>query len=445
MSTLRRRSMPVSMIFILIGAALIDSSVASGFVRSEIPEIYDDYEGVELAVKLAVDGKLKLAEKVLNATDARKSKNDAISKSNRERVLGLLLEEIATGKGDLEKASGHFSSAIKLFNSPEIFYDQQRVDFARQDYSSCVNSVRKLRAQHPLQLANATASRIRTAVKCFRNSAEQSTGTERRLLRIEALSLVEFAVKNQPQLKLHPVIASERVELVSDLGFNQAAADEAISILKGMAAAGQTGISSFALDLVERVKLEPGYLSRNFSEKILQAAQIYSPANEQEDIMAAKAKQAFAFGRPLASAMAFEQLAKFKSASNSQVYLAAIELYRLAGWRSHANDLVQLVADPKDRLRARISGFFERDETAKIAAMFPSLDRHLLDEEEWIYLGAFARLQSGGWREEGPNAPVKWLTRLKRPENRDKASILRQLVADCQSSRIGNVNATCAL
>ncbi len=71
----------------------------------------------------------------------------------------------------------------------------------------------------------------------------------------------------------------------------------------------------------------------------------------------------------------------------------------VAGWPSHANELIQLIDDPKDRLRARVSGFFERDETAKIAAMFPSLDRHLLDDEEWIYLGAFARLQSGGWQE----------------------------------------------
>jgi hypothetical protein len=73
---------------------------------------------------------------------------------------------------------------------------------------------------------------------------------------------------------------------------------------------------------------------------------------------------------------------------------------------------------------------------AKIAAMFPSLDRHLLDEEEWIYLGAFARLQSGGWHEDGATAPVRWLAKLKRPENREKATVLRQLVADCRDGKI---------
>ncbi|MBN8541457.1 MAG: hypothetical protein J0L82_13780 [Deltaproteobacteria bacterium] len=419
----------------LLVPVLFAATIASAFVRSEIPDSYDDYEGIDLAVKLAEDGKFKLADRVLKSTTNEKKDSDLRSQANRERVLGLLLEESAKGKSDLKNASVHFENAIRMFGSPVFYFDQQRVDLARMDYSSCVESVRGLKSRFPSELPNATPTRIRTAVKCFRLVAEQSARKDGQILRSEALALLDRAVKQNPTLLLNPVIASERVEVLADLGFRYVSAELAIETMKGMSNAGQKGISNFGLDIVDRLKLESGFLARHFAEKILQAALVYSPSGEQEDVLAAMAKLSFSNGQTLASATAFEKLSSYNSESKSQVYLASIELYRLAGWRSHANQLVQRIEDPKDRLRARVSGFFERDETAKIAAMFPSLDRHLLSDEEWVYLGAFARLQSGGWQEDGPNAPVKWLARLKRPENREKAAVLRQLVADCKSNQ----------
>jgi hypothetical protein len=421
------------MSFPLLLAVLITVCDASGYVRSEIPDSYDDYEGIDLAVKLAEDGKLKLADRVLKATAIEGKHANLRSKANRERVLGLLMEESASGKSDLSKATVHFENAIKISESPVFYFDHQRLELARAEYSSCVESVRKLKSRFPSEILTATASRLRTAVKCFRLMAEESSPKNGQTLRFEALSLLDRALKQQPALLLNPVIALERVEILGDLGLKNASADLAIETMKGMYNAGHKGISNFGLDIVDRLKLEQGFLARHFSEKILEAARVYSPPDEQEDVIAAMAKLSFAHGKTLASAMAFERLSGFQSESKSQVYLASTELYRLAGWRSHANEIVQRIEDPKDRLRARVSGFFERNETAKIAAMFPSLDRHLLNEEEWVYLGAFARLQSGGWQEEGPNAPVKWLAKLKRPENREKAAVLRQLVADCKA------------
>jgi len=402
------------------------SSVASAYVRSEIPDSYDEFDGIDLAVKLAEDGKFKLAEKVLKAVPSNTEKSSRKSRANRERILGLLVEDSANGNGDLEKASVHFANALKLFDSPEFHFDKQRVDFARQEYASCTNSVRTLINRDRSIVTTSSPSRIRIAVRCLRLS-DQST---------EALNLLFFAMKQQPNLKLNSALASEQVEVLFELGLHEAGTDFAIETMKAMSVVGQIGISSFALDLVERVKLGDNFFKRRFNEKILEAAQVFSTKNEQEDVLAARAKTFYSQGKSLTSAMAFERLLKLKSDQTSQVYLATVELYRLSGWRGWANHLAQYIDEPKDRLRARVSGFFERSEMAKIAAMFPSLDRHLLDEEEWIYLGAFARLQSGGWHEDGATAPARWLSKLKRPENREKATVLRQLVADCRDGKI---------
>lgn len=400
---------------------------ASAVVRSDIPDSYDDFEGIELAVKLAEDGKFKLAEKVLAASQSLNNNLDRKSRANRERVLGLLLEESASGKPDLERASQHFAAALKIVESLEFHIDKQRVDFAREDYASCTESVRRSKAQ----LSSSSASRIRIASKCLRKSKRAP----------EALDLINLALKNQPVLKINPVIASEKVEILIDLGFNEVALEVAIATMKSMANVGQLGVSSFALDLVDLLKDRSSFLETRFSEKVLEAAQVYSANEEKEDVVAARAKLSYSKGKSLTSAMSFENLLAHKADQKSQIYVAAIELYRLSGWRSLASNLVPYIDDPKDRLRARVSGFFERNEMAKVAAVYPSLDRHLLDEEEWIYLGAFARLQSGGWEEVGTNAPVRWLAKLKRPENREKAAVLRQLVSDCQTG----LNQPCSL
>lgn len=404
--------------------------IASAFVRSEIPDSYDDFEGIDLAVKLAEDGKFKLAEKVLLATPAKSfNKNEVAqfrTQANRERVLGLLIEESANGKTDLEKAALHFANAIKLSDRPEFHFDKQRVDLSRQDFSSCTDSVRKLNRRDPSIVATTTPSRIHISVKCLRFARSNA----------EALAVLDLVFQLQPKLKVNSVLATERVEILMDLGLSETAANFAIETMKRMSHGGQLGISNFALDLVDRVKLGDSYLNRRFAEKVLEAAQVFSTKNdqknEQEDALAAKAKLFYSQGKSLASALAFESLLKFKTEQTSQIHLATVELYRLSGWRASANHLISFIKEPKDRLRARVTGFFERGETAKIAAMFPALDRHLLDEEEWVYLGAFARLQSGGWYENGTAAPVGWLAKLKRRENREKAAILRQMVLDCR-------------
>ena len=404
-------------------SVVLSAPLALAFVRSEIPESYDDFEGTELAVKLAEDGKFKLAEKVLSVSQTLDRKSHA----NRERVLGLLLEESASGKSDLAKASQHFAASLKIVESTETHFDKQRVDFAREDYLGCSESVRRSR----MQLSSSSASKIRIATKCLRQANSLP----------EALDLIRLVLKSQPSLRVNPVIASERVEILVDLGLHEVALEIAIATMKDMANLEQPGISSFALDLVDQHKNNANFLHSRFAEKLLEVAQVYSNKSEKEDVVAARAKLSYSKGKSLTSAMAFEDLLALKSDQKSQVYLAAIELYRLSGWRSYANHLIPSIDEPKDRLRARVSGFFERNELAKVAAVYPSLDRHLLDEEEWIYLGAFARLQSGGWAEDGSNAPVRWLAKLKRPENREKSAVLRQMVNDCRTDR----NQPCAL
>ncbi len=414
--------------FFVFPLCLLAASSAWGVARTEIPDIYDDYDGVDLALKLVLDGRGRLAERVLKDVDNKKLALTLKSQSNLERVLGLLAEESASGKTDLDRAALHFSQALKLFESPELHFDVQRVDLARQSFATCVESVRQVKFEA------ATVPQLRTAIRCYRlRASEVKNPRSKNDLLVEAHSVLSTVVSAQPSYRANPLIRSEQVELLLDLGLEEEALELALATMRKMNRGGVKGVSTFALDLSDRTQSGFRTGGSRFRARLLESARYLVAEDEQEEVLAANAKLAYSEGKSLTSAMAFEQLAGVMKESKSQVQSAVIELLRLSGWRSRADSMISKIDDPKERLRARVTGFFERDETGKVAAMFPSLDRHFIEDDDWIYLGAFARLQSGGWIENGPDSPVRWLAKLKGTENREKSATLRQFVDICRT------------
>lgn len=398
----------------------------SAIDRSKLPEAYDELDGDELLLKLGIDGRIKELRELSRDVGFRHP-----DQTLALHARALLLE--ADGKP--EEALKILAQAIPIAKSREqklaVARDHLRLTIQSKQASLCDLSLSVLLsspASPPLDL--------RLAASCYALSGVKGE--------LRAVSFLDDEVKKNPALRFHPIILAERTRIWTNLGLIHVAEEElfeavASSELKSASSPGfKTEVSGIVMDFLETVRNRK-WGRPPFGEKLLARISHFEGIKDREAVLGLEAQRMYSLGKKVLTATRFEQLLAIQP-DDANYAVVASALYRLMGWRVTAGHVAMLIGDPKVRLKLVGSNYLEDGQLAKIAALFPSLDRSLYggdinqaDTQEWIYLGAFARLQSGGWSERGSQSPMLWLRYVKQSDLREKATTLRNLVEDCRS------------
>lgn len=390
--------------------------------RSKLPETYDELDGDDLLLRLALDGRLKELREL-------------------EREVGFRRADQAPAlyaKAFLQEADGQHEAALAnlALAIERAVVREQRIAAAREHLRLAIQGKRpefcdvglaallKSKGMSPLDHRQVSAC---YALKGLKGE-------------LRAVSYLDTQIEKDGALRFQPLVLAERVRLWTKLGLLHLAESElslAISRDKPSAGGGNA-LSGIVMDFLEGARTQK--LGRPpFGERLLAQVSHMDGVQDREALLGLEAQRMFALGQKINTVTRFEQLARLQPQETNYAIVAS-ELFRLMGWKITANRVAMSIADSKARVKLVAAEYLEAGQMAKLAAMFPSLDRSLYggdmseaETQEWVYLGAFARFQSGGWLDRSSLGPMQWLRYLKSDSLREKALSLRNLVEDCRS------------
>lgn len=396
-----------------------NAQVHAAIDRAKLPESYDELDGDELILRLAIDGRIGPAKTVLREAGFK----------NKDEYFALHAQALlADERGDATEALNFLVRAIEKAKSKN-----ERLAAARDHVRIALQAKRRSDCEFGIRFLLSNSSQMspldhRQVAVCYSLSGRAGE--------LRAIGYLDQLLAKKEEIRFHPLILSERVRIWSALGMLNVAERELLSATSRKEL--RSEISGLVLDFLE--KAQTLKLGRPpFGNQLLVQTIHSVTANDRESLLSFEAQRMFVQGQKVMTAMRFEQLARENRGEATASAVVASEIYQLMGWRYTANRIAMSIEEPKARLKLIGSDYLESGMMGKVAALFPSLDRSLFGGEladertqDWIYLGAFARLQSGGWSELGQNSPVSWLRHLKSPVYRDKAVALRNLAEDCR-------------
>lgn len=385
----------------LLWLFVFSTSVSQAIPRSEIPEIYDDLDGSELALRLVLDGKIALAQRVHADLPSDQGPSATLA-----RVRGLLAEEA----GDLRVADRELAlAAMRLSSvgrvSEELSVERSRVASGLQKWSECVRLLTP-------SVAIKKAETAITYIRCLAAAGEKQS----------AFDVSAQAVRAHPQ---NVALIRERIAILVTLDLVQTAAREARLAVQQMAKASDTATLAFELyDLI--LPRDP-----RSAQALLELAVLRFGDHE---VRAKRAQHLFRQHQALMSATEFAALAP----SHPQYYLPASELSRLTGRDVEGARLAMMIPDARDRFRQRATFDLASGRIPIVGTLAASFDRTFpgrLDsqDEDWAYAIAYSRLRTGAWREQGPLSPAGLLSRIRRSDLLEKSVQLRSRIGDCAS------------
>jgi hypothetical protein len=408
---------------------------AQSAIRQQLPESYDDFQGLELALRLAQDGQVKWSKEVL-LTEERAGRAPLRGSALAHRIRGLLAEEA----GELVQAETELNQALQLTHQDDVRLELARVQLDRGTALQAHFTLAKV--INPLQKLWSNPEGARLRLRAARDSRrhqdllkdvdqltrELASSANRGRVGLQASSSSDLAWMSPASLR-------ELIGFALDLELRQQAMQLAISALQRLPATPgsirSTAATEFA-ELFRKVSAVPE------AEQILEAGlllgEVEAQPFPQEDVLALRAKLAFQKGEAFTAAEFYRMLSRI-----SPVYAhPASELSRLASWSVQAQDLAIQIPASKDRWRQQATLALADGQVAQLAAMSESFDRLFLpnlssEDETWLYAVAYARLQMGEWRRTGESSPRQWLSRIRRGDLVEKSTQLRQAVDDCRS------------
>lgn len=388
-------------VFFLV-ASLLFTSVANAGIRKEIPESYDDFQGIELALRLALDGRHRLAQKVIEAENPKESSALLL------RVQGLLAEEA----GDLRLAQKKMAQALEESTSPAQWIELGRVQVALEAWPSASKSFDKAGSE---VLRSSEVALL--ALKAYRRAGQWILGW----------NLLQ-GLKSSGGLESAAVLT------------------EALLLLR------QMGLSIEAKDLIlsrwaqnpQRVSSEAVALSEVFGAGSREAAEVLEAANllprdpnSTAEISAQLGRVLFSQGQTLSSAMVFQRLV---AGDLSQAHPTS-ELFRLAGWRKESEQWAVLIPESQSRWVQQATLAVEAQRSPVMAALADSFDRRLatsasLSEQDWLYAIAFSKLETEGASGPKERGPLRYLSRITRPDLMDRVLEMRKVYEVCDQSQL---------
>lgn len=415
----------------------------SAAIRHKLPEVYDDFQGLELALRLVQDGQVNWSKEVLRAEE-HAGRVPRQGSALAHRVRGLLAED----SGDLTRAEAELSVALSLNNEDEVRVELARVQLDRGTPERAHLTLKQVAKPHLVIWATpeGTGLRLRSARGSGRHN-ELNADVARLAAELTNAKLVgglRTSSGNSPNKKsqdaelrwMSPASLRELVGFALDLQLRQKAKEIAIAALKRMPTSPSSIRSTAATELAEQFRQAQAV---GEAEQILEAALLLNDPGlqlaAQEDVLAQRAKLAFQKGEAFTAAEFYRKLSGI-----SPVYAhPASELSRLANWSVQSQQFAVLIPSAKDRWRQQATLALAQGQVAQLAAMSESFDRLFLpnvstEDETWLYAVAYARLQIGDWRRVGESSPRTWLSRIRRSDLIEKSTQLRQAVDDCRSA-----------
>jgi hypothetical protein len=417
------------------------TSESQSAIRQQLPEVYDDYQGLELALRLIQDGQVKWSKEVFT-TEERAGRAPRQGSALAHRVRGLLAEE----SGDLTQAEVELAEAMRLSNQDEIKIELARVQLDRGTPERAHLTLNGIAKPDVMLWAKPEGTRLRL------RSARDAGRHNELISEVSRLTadLRKATVSKSPRPEsagrpgaripwMSPASLRELIGFALDLQLRQQAKEVAILSLQQLPTSPSSIRSTTATELAEQFRKA---LAVNEAEQILEAALLLVDSDQSltqqlatsEDVLTQRAKLAFQKGEAFTSAEFYRKLS-----SVSPVYAhPASELSRLANWSVQAQQFAMLIPSGKDRWRQQATLALAQGQVAQLAAMSESFDRLFLpnasaEDESWLYAVAYARLQMGDWRRVGESSPRNWLSRIRRGDLIEKSTQLRQAVDDCRS------------
>lgn len=387
--------------FTLLCFIVLIASVSRAIPRSEIPEMYDEFDGAELALRLVLDGKTTLAQRV--QADVPK---DQIVSATFARVRGLIAEEagdLLTAERELEVAARRLQATGRV--NDELSIERSRIAAGLQKWGDCVHFLSP-------SLAIRKVETVITYLRCLGATGENQKA-------------FDFSTQAAAVYPRSIAVVRERIATFVRFGLVQAAVAEARMAVQQATRASDA--TTLVFELYELIVTNAPQSAQLLLE---QTALRF----DDDEVRAKLAQHLFRQNQTLMSATEFATLAH----SHPQYFLPASELSRLAGRDVQGAQLAMMIPDARDRFRQKATFDLARGRIPIIGTLAASFDRtfpgHLnSQDEDWAYAIAYSKLRGGAWRDQGPLSPTGLLSRVRRADLLEKSVQLRARIADCVS------------